>query len=160
MRLAQLVRHAARRLMRAPAFSSAAVLTLMLGVGATTAVFSVVNGVLLRPLPFPHSDRLVDLSHTLAVSGATHVDQSDATFLYYRKANHVFQDVAAYRSVGVNLGDPTKGSGATRSARVAAARVSASAFGVLRVAPRLGRTFRDDEDRPDAAPVVVLGQRL
>ena len=115
MRLAQLVRHAARRLMRAPAFSSAAVLTLMLGVGATTAVFSVVNGVLLRPLPFPHSDRLVDLSHTLAVSGATHVDQSDATFLYYRKANHVFQDVAAYRSVGVNLGDPTKGSSAARS---------------------------------------------
>ena len=160
MRLAQLVRHAARRLMRAPAFSSAAVLTLMLGVGATTAVFSVVNGVLLRPLPFPHSDRLVDLSHTLAVSGATHVDQSDATFLYYRKANHVFQDVAAYRSVGVNLGDPTKGSSAARSERVAAARVSASAFGVLRVAPRLGRTFRDDEDRPDAAPVVVLGQRL
>lgn len=158
--LGQLFRHAVRRLGRAPAFTSAATLTLMLGVGATTAVFSVVNGVLLRPLPFPRSDGLVDLSHTLAVSGATHVDQSDATFLYYRKANHVFQDVAVYRSVGVNLSNPAKGGDAARSERLTAARVSASAFGVLRVSPKLGRTFRDDEDRPDAAPVVVLGERL
>jgi putative ABC transport system permease protein len=158
--LPHLFRHAVRRLGRAPAFSVAAALTLMLGVGATTAVFSVVNGVLLRPLPFPRSDRLVDLSHTLAISGVTHVDQSDATFLYYRKANRVFQDVAAYRSVGVNLSDPGRGSNAARSERVAAARVSASAFGVLRVSPRLGRTFRDEEDRPDAPPVVVIGERL
>ena len=158
--LVQLVRHAARRLGRARAFTTAAALTLMVGVGATTAMFSVVNGVLLRPLPFPRSDRLVDLSHTLAVSGVTNVDQSDATFLYYRKANHVFQDVAAYRSVGVNLSDPSRASDAARAERVAAARVSASAFGVLRVSPKFGRTFRDEEDRPDAPPVVVIGQRL
>ena len=156
----QLVRHSLRRLGRAPAFTTAAVVTLALGVGATTAVFSVVNGVLLRPLPFAKSDRLVDLSHTLAVSGATHVDQSDATFLYYRRANHVFQDVAVYRQVGVNLSDPVSSGDASRSERIAAARVSASAFRVLRASPRLGRTFRDEEDRPEAAPVVVIGQRL
>jgi predicted permease len=157
---ARLFGHAARRLRRAPAFTSAASLTLMLGVGATTAVFSVVNGVLLRPLPFPRSDRLVDLSHTLAVSGATHVDQSDATFLYYRRANHVFQDVAAYRAIGVNLSDPARAGDASRSERLAAARVSASTFRVLRVLPRIGRTFRDAEDRTDAPPVVVIGERL
>lgn len=160
IRSTQLFRLAARRLGRAPAFTTAAVLTLALGVGATTAVFSVVNGVLLRPLPFPKSERLVDLSHTLAVSGATHVDQSDATFLYYRQANHVFQDVAAYRSVGVNLSNPASSGDASRSQRIAAARVSASAFRVLRASPRLGRAFRDEEDRPDAAPVVVIGERL
>lgn len=156
----QLVRHALRRLRRAPAFSIAAALTLMLGVGAATAVFSVVNGVLLRPLPFPRSDRLVDLSHTLAISGVTSVDQSDATFLYYRNANRVFQDVGAYRAVGVNLSDPSRAGGGARSERVAAARVSASTFAVLGVGPAIGRTFRDDEDRPDAPPVVMIGQRL
>ena len=160
IRPAQLIRHGARRLGRAPAFTTAAVVTLTLGVGATTAVFSIVNGVLLRPLPFPRSDRLVELSHTLTISGVTNVDQSDATFLYYRKANHVFQDVAAYRSVGVNLSDPANGSDAARSERIAAARTSASSFRVLRVAPSLGRTFRDAEDRPEAPPVVVIGQRL
>jgi predicted permease len=149
-----------RRLARAPAFAAAAVLTLALGVGATTAVFSVINGVLLRPLPFPSSDRLVDLSHTLALSGVTHVDQSDATFLYYRQANHVFQDVGAYRSVGVNLSDPARAGAGERSERVAATRVSASTFRVLRIPPLLGRAFRDEEDRVDAAPVVVIGQRL
>ena len=156
----QLFRHAARRLYRARGFTVAAALTLMLGVGATTAVFGVVNGVLLRPLPYPRSDRLVDLSHSLAVSGAMQVDQSDATFLYYRQANHVFQDVAAYRSVGVNLsGDPSSGA-TTTAERVSAARVSASLFGTLRVSPLRGRTFRQDEDRPDAPPVVVIGERL
>lgn len=158
--VAQLFRHAARRLRRAPGFTVAAALTLTLGVGATTAVFSVVNGVLLRPLPYPQSDRLVDLSHTLAVSGAMQVDQSDATFLYYRQANHVFQDVAAYRSVGANLsGDPSSGAGTTAE-RLSGARVSASLFGTLRVSPLRGRAFRQDEDRPDAAPVVLIGERL
>ncbi len=63
-----------RRLVRAPVFSITVALTLMLGIGATTAVFSLVNGVLLRPLPFPHPEQLVDLSHTLVVHGVSHVD--------------------------------------------------------------------------------------
>src|SRR5687768_10459495 len=100
----QSIRHAGRRLLRARAFATAAVLTLALGIGATTAVFSVVNAVLLRPLPYARPDRLVDLSHTLAISGVSRVDQSDATFLYYARANRVFADVAAYRATGVNVG--------------------------------------------------------
>jgi len=158
----QSLHQAVRRLRRAPAFSAAAALTLALGLGATTAVFSVVNAVLLRPLPYPHPDRLVDLSHTLALTGVSRVDQSDATYLYYRRANRVFADVAVYRVTGVNLGrlsGATTG-GDTRSERLSAGRVSASTFGVLGAAALHGRTFRESEDRPDAPPVVLIAQRL
>ncbi|HEX5437242.1 MAG TPA: hypothetical protein VFW98_08780 [Gemmatimonadaceae bacterium] len=73
------LRHACRRLSRAPAFTIAAVLTLALGIGATTAVFSVVNGALLRPLPYDHPEQLVDLSHSVVMSGVSQFPQSDAT---------------------------------------------------------------------------------
>src|SRR5579863_4924649 len=97
------IRHAARRLSRTPAFTLAATLTLALGIGGASAVFTVVNGVLLRPLPYPHSERLVSLSHTLAVAGLMRVDQSDATYLLYRSDNRVFTDVGIYRATSVNL---------------------------------------------------------
>ena len=160
--VARSLAHAARRLRRAPAFSLAAVLTLMLGIGATTAVFSVVNAVVLRPLPYPRSDRLVDLSHTLAVSGVTRVDQSDATYLHYAQANRVFSGVAAYRVTSVNVGQLHGASTAegARAERVAAGRVSASTFLVLGAAPLVGRVLAERDDVPAAPHVVVLGQRL
>jgi hypothetical protein len=97
------MRQAVRRLMRAPVFTTSAVLTLMLGTGATPAVLAVVDRVLFRPLPYPRAGQLVDLSHTLAISGLVHVDQSDATYLLYRRDTHVFSDVGGYRSLAVNL---------------------------------------------------------
>ena len=156
------IRHAVRRLLRARAFTIAAVLTLTLGIGATTAVFTVVNAVLLQPLPYPSADRLVDLSHTLTISGITRVDQSDATFLYYARENRVFTGVGAYRVTGVNVAGLAGAStgGDPRSERLRAGLVSASTFGVLRATPLLGRTFRDNEDRPDAPHVALIGQRL
>jgi predicted permease len=156
------MRHAIRRLQRAPGFTSAALLTLTLGIGATTAVFSVVNAVLLRPLPYARPDRLVDLSHTITVSGISAIDQSDATFLYYRRANRVFTDIGAYRVTGVNVGSLAgKSSGPNAGAeRVSAGLVSASTFRVLGATPLLGRTFRDDEDHPSAPRVVLIGHRL
>ena len=155
----QQLRRGARRLVRAPVFSITATLTIALGIGATTAVFSLVNGVLLRPLPFAHPDRLVDISHSLVLQGISHVDQSDGTYLYYRRANHVFTDVGAYRAADVNLS--AVGSGDASSARrVEAARASATLFGVLGVAPIRGRVFRDNEDLPGATPVVIIGERL
>jgi predicted permease len=156
------MRHAIRRLFRAPAFALTVLTTLALGIGATAAVFSIVDAVLLRPLPYAESDRLVALSHTLAVSGVTHVDQSDASYLYYRDANRTLSGAAAYATTAVNLGAlRTAGLDQDASpARVAAARVSANIFAVLRVAPLQGRIFRDGEDRPDAAPVVLIGERL
>jgi predicted permease len=155
-------RLAARRLRRAPAFALAASLTLTLGIGATTAVFSVINGVLLRPLPYPRAERLVDLSHTLAVSGVSRVDQSDATFLHYRRMNRVFTDVAAYRVADVNVGrvSGTTTSDETRAERVAAGRVSASVFQVLGIPALRGRAFTENDDRPGAPHVVLIGQRL
>ena len=159
--MSQTVRQATRRLLRARGFSIAAILTLTLGIGATTAVFSIVNAVLLRPLPYASPDQLVDLSHTLAVSGVTRVDQSDATYLFYRRANRVFADVGVYRTIGVNVGRLDGAtSGDTRAERVPAARVSASTLTVLGATPIHGRAFRENEDRPDAPPVVLLAQRL
>ncbi|HEX3160848.1 MAG TPA: ABC transporter permease, partial [Gemmatimonadaceae bacterium] len=156
------LQRATRRLLRAPAFTGAAVLTLTLGIGATSAAFSVVNAVLLRPLPYAEPAQLVDLSHTLAIAGVPRVDQSDATYLYYRRASRTLLDVAAYRATAVNLG-PARGGGAgeaSHAERVAAAGVSASAFAVLRAAPSLGRALGQADDAPDAPPVVVIGQRL
>lgn len=151
------LRHAARRLLRAPAFAVASVLTLAFGIGAATAVFSLVDGVLLRPLPYADPGRLVDLSHTLQLTGAAQVDQSDATYLYYRRENHVFTDVAAYRATAVNLATAARDGAAER---VAAARVSASLFRVLGVSPARGRAFVEGEDAPGATPVVLIGERL
>lgn len=150
-------RRAARSLRRAPLFSIAVIVTLGLGIGATTAVFGLVDAILLRPLPFPHPGALVDLSHTLTVQGISRVDQSDATYLYYRGANRTFTDVGAYREVSVNLGFP---SGNAPAERVPGARVSAGTFGLLGVAPLAGRAFRDEEDRDVGAPVVIVGEAL
>ena len=100
---------------------------------------------------------LVDVSHTIVLQGASRVDQSDATYLYYRRANHVFSDVGAYQSVAVNV----SGAGdAAHAERVEAARASASLFRVLGVAPVAGRAFRESEDLPGGAPVVLLGEGL
>ena len=155
----QQLHRGARRLVRAPVFSITAALTIALGIGATTAVFSLVNGVLLRPLPFAQPDRLVDISHSMVLQGINHVDQSDGTYLYYRRANHVFTDVGAYRAADVNLSAAGM-TDATSARRMEAARASASLFGVLGVAPMRGRTFRADEDLPGAQPVAIIGERL
>ena len=158
------LRHAARRLLRARAFSLSAMLTLALGIGGATTVFTLVNGVLLQPLAYAHAEALVDLSHTLNVSGITSVDQSDATFLLYRQRNHVFTDVGAYRSEAVNLDAPPRGSSGDASAsppeRVSAALVSASVFRVLGVSPGRGRGLAEADDAPGAVPVVVIAHQL
>ncbi len=155
------LRHAARRLLRAPAFAVAATLTLALGIGGTIAVFTVVNGVLLQPLPYPHADRLVDLSHTLALAGLTRVDQSDATFLLYRRDNRVFTDIGVYRSTAVNMrvmgATPENGAPAER---VSAARVTPSVFRVLHATTMRGRVLTDADAAPGAPAVAVISQGL
>ncbi len=155
------LRQTARRLLRAPGFSVSATLTLMLGIGGTTAVFSVVNGVLLRPLPYAHADRLVDLSHTLAVSGIAHVDQSDATYLVYRAGNRVFTDVGAYEATSANVVPSTaSGLGTGEAERVPAALMTAGVFRVLAVGPHAGRELSDADVAPGAAPVALIGESL
>jgi len=151
------LRFAARRLMRAPSFTIATVVVLALGIGATTAVFSIVNGVLLEPLPFPRPDRLVRLQHSAAVPGVPIVDQSDASVLLYQEHAHAFDGIAATRHTDVNL---VAMSAAQRTERVSTSEATANLFDVLRVPPLLGRAFRRGEDRLGAAPVAILSYAL
>jgi putative ABC transport system permease protein len=156
LRFAEL-RYAARRLTRVRGFTVATTLVLSLGIGATTAVFSIVNGVLLRPLPYPRSDRLVALRHSLEVSGIKEAGQSDASVLLYQEGARAFEGVAATRPTDVNLLPTTANDHAER---VPAATASANLFDVLRTPPMLGRGFRAGEDRVGAPPVAILSWAL
>lgn len=151
------LRFAARRLRRAPSFAAAAVLVLALGVGATTAVFSLVNGILLEPLPFPEPGRLVRLRHTVRDAGAATVDQSDASVMLYQSAARAFDGVAAWRFADGILGASEPGQTAIRAR---GARVTSNFFDVMGVRPALGRAFAPGEDRPGANRVVVLSHRI
>lgn len=130
---------------------------LAFGVGTTTAVFSLVNSILLEPLPYPESDRLVRLTYTVSNAGRVAVDLSDAMVLLYQNQALAFDGVAAWRFDDGDLG----ASEADQIAiRVRGARVTASFFDVLGAPPAIGRTFAAGEDRPGANRVVVLSHRL
>jgi predicted permease len=151
------IRFAARRLRRAPGFAAAVVLVLALGIGATTAVFSLVNGIVLEPLPYPESSHLVRLTHTVSNTALATVDQSDATVLLYQSQARAFDGVAAWRFDDGDLGASEAGQTAIR---VRGARVTANFFDVLGVHPALGRAFATGEDRPGENGVVVLSHRI
>jgi len=154
--LTQSLHHASRRLIHARGLAIAAILTLALGLAATTTVFTVVNAVLLRPLPYPRPDRLVSLSHTLVVGGDLRVDQSDASILFYGRHHRAFSHFGGYQATAAGVG-PVSGADAER---VPAGRVTAELFPTLGVVPLRGRLFSESDDRPGAAPVVVLAERL
>lgn len=132
-----------RMLAKNPGFTAVAVLTLALGIGANTAIFSVVNAVLLRPLPFPKADRIVSVVSTLPPAN-TPDNASYPDFLDWRARNHVFESMAAYRTESLNL----TGTGTPLHLRATIA--SADLFKVLRAKPRLGRAFLPNEDTPGA----------
>ena len=153
--------HAVRRLRRTPSFTAAAALTLALGIGGAAAVFTVVNGVLLQPLPYPRAERLVDLSHTLALSGVSSVDQSDATYLLYARDNRVFANIGIYRSTAVNLRALAAATDAGAAPeRVSAGVVTPSVMRVLDAASSRGRGLTDADAAPGAPAVVVISDGL
>src|SRR5687767_6161665 len=132
------LRYGIRMLRKSPGFTLAAVLTLALGIGANTAIFSVVNAVLLRPLPYPQPDQIVrvfETSRTMMESPA-----SPPNFLDWREQNHVFERVAAFQGMVLNLVSPDG------VEQLSAMRVSADFFPLLRVTPALGRAFLPKED--------------
>ena len=138
----------ARVFSKQPAFAAATVLTLALGIGATTAIFSVVYGVLLKPLPFHDPERLVSLTQ-IAPHGAG-TNHGPGTYLTYRENHQVFEDIGAWDPTEVSItggGDPE---------RVQGLLVSASTLPLLRVQPMLGRAFSAEDDRPGAARRVML----
>jgi putative ABC transport system permease protein len=146
------IRYGLRVLLKSPGFTAVAVLTLALGIGANTALFSVVNGVLLNPLPFPHSDQLVEVySKTPTFQEAS---ISYPNFLDWRKDNHSFASLGAFRSDDYNL------TGEGEPVRLHGHMVSAEFLPTLGIKPILGRTFRPEEDRAGAGPVAILGEGL
>jgi len=144
-----------RMLRKAPGFTMVAVVVLALGIGANTAIFSVVNAVLLRPLPFQDSERLVQVWHVpppKSLPGMTLFSVSPANYLDWEKQNHVFQDMAIYRDLSYNLtakGEPES---------VSAIGVSSEFFSVLKVQPILGRIFLPEENQSGGGHVAVLSQ--
>ena len=145
---------ASRQLRRSPAFAIVAVLTLGLGIGATTAIFSAVDGILLRPLPYPQADRLVRLFHTDATQTARD-DASPANFYDWKDRNRSFERLAFFQYYGH---DVTGTSGETIS--INSWLVSEEYFAVLGVQPRLGRVFRPDEFLQGAEPVAIISTSL
>jgi putative ABC transport system permease protein len=145
-----------RRLSQSPGFTAAALLTFTVGLASATIVFSVVNAVLLQPLPYPRPDRLVSISHTLQVGGDLRVDQSDASLLFYPRHSRQLASFGGYQAGAVALG-PAAGADAER---VPAARVTSGVFDALGAVPLAGRLFGRAEDEPGGDGVVVLAERL
>ena len=146
-------RYGARTLRRAPAFSMAVILTLSLGIGATVAVFTVVNHVLLRPLPYPNPERLFQVSHAQLGPFMPQPSLSDNDYLTYRAHDHGFQSLTAYSTY------PTSLLTLTAPARLIVGRVTADFFKTLGVDAALGRTFlASDESQSD--DLLVLGHDI
>ncbi len=150
--LIQDLKYGLRMLAKSPGFTAVAVLTLALGIGANTAIFSVVNGVLLNPLPYDHPEQLVAL-----YSRTSDFEQSSISypnFLDWVRDNHTFSALAAYRGEDFSL------TGIGEPERLPGEMVSASFFPLLGVNPVIGRTFRPEEDQVGAGPVVLISGGL
>ena len=147
------LRFALRQLRKSPGFTIIAVLTLALGIGANTAIFSVVNAVLLRPLPYPQPERLVYLNE---VTGGMDTSIALPDYLDWRHDSTSFQHLAITRSESRNL----SGIAGREPERIAVAFVTANFFDVIGLSAQTGRTFREDEDKPGAPALVVISDRL
>jgi predicted permease len=150
--LLQDARYSIRTLLKTPGFTAIAVLTLALGIGANTAIFSVVNGVLLNPLPYPNADRLVAIGEKFPPFPEASIAYPN--FLDWARMNHTFEALAAYRGTGFNL----TGWGEARHLR--AVQVSAPFFSILGVKPVIGRDFSPQDDNRGAAAVAMLSGRF
>ena len=149
-RLAQDLRYGMRVLAKSPAFTVVAVLTLALGIGANTALFSIVNGVLLTPLPFADSSRLVSLFESKP--NFKEGSFSYPNFLDFRRENHSFDSMAAYRQATFTL------TGSGEAERFRGMMMSAEFFHILGVQPLFGRLFNTEEDRRGQAPVALISE--
>jgi predicted permease len=146
-----------RSLRRTPAFTITAALTLVVGVAATVSIATVVNGVLLRPLPYGNPDRLVGAWHDMAPINITRANQTWSTYLTYRRHTKTIEDIALYTEGAQNVSEP---GGAAEPQRLRAGFITASLVPVLQVPPLLGRSFTDDEDRPKGPAVVMISEGL
>jgi len=148
------LRYGLRMLAKNPGFTIVAVIALALGIGANSAIFSVVNTVLLRPLPYRNPEQLVMVWEENSKQGFPKDTPAAANYVDWRDQNHVFESIAAMADISFNLtgtGDPE---------RIDGQRVSTSFFPLLGVEPQLGRAFRPEEDKPGANQVAVMSYGL
>jgi putative ABC transport system permease protein len=145
------LRIALRTLLRSPGFTAVVVLTLALGIGANTAVFSLVEGILLRPLPYSEPERLVSVWENDRLRGTTQEGFSAPDFFDVAGSNEVFEDLALHQSGALTLTDE-----ASEAARLRVTEASWNIFDLLGVAPARGRALRSEDDVPGASPVAVL----
>jgi putative ABC transport system permease protein len=152
------LRFALRQLFKQPGFAFIAVLVLALGIGANTAIFSVVNAVLLRPLPYPHSEQLVLLrERLLGPSGFESGSVSYMNYLDWRAAQKSFTDLALARTEGVSL---SASDGTSPPEAIRAGRITANYLSILQVPPLIGRDFVEGDDVPGAAKVALISERV
>jgi predicted permease len=147
------LRYALRSFAKTPGFTAIAIAALAIGIGATTAIFSVVNGVLLRPLPYPDADRIMQLWQVIDNGNQTQV--SDPNFADWQARSRSFTAMAQVADMGI-----VSVAGATEPLRVSAARVSRDFFRVLGVQPLRGRTFLPEEQVPGSAPAAIVSHRF
>src|SRR5256714_5108163 len=148
------LRFAFRQLIKNPAFSAIAIVTLALGIGANTAIFSIVNAVLLRPLPYPEADRIMVLNESSGPGQDYSVALPD--YFDWQRDNIVFEHLAATHKESRNL----SGIPGRDPERVSCASVTRNFFNIIGLPPQIGRTFGEDEDKVGALPVVVISDRL
>jgi putative ABC transport system permease protein len=149
------LRHAIRILLKNRLFTTIAILTLAIGIGANTAIFSIVNGVLLRPLPYPNSDRVVALwEMEQGENGMERWRVTPANFLDWKRLNTQFQSMAAVGASTLNL------TGVGQPEQLNGGRVTAGYFEVLGIRPMLGRLFHSSENEPGNDQVVILSEQL
>src|SRR5919199_6966163 len=152
--LLQDLRYGLRMLLKNPGFTLVAVAALALGIGANSAIFSVVNSLLLRPLPFEQPGGLVQVWETIPQRGRFEVPASFPNFADWRDQNHVFEQMVAYSDWSFNL------TGAAEPERIRGAVVSPEFFPALGIKPVLGRTLLPGEDQPGKDLSVVISRRL
>src|SRR5580658_2197687 len=151
------LRYSLRVLARSPSFTLVAVVGLALGIGANSAIFTVMNAVLLRPLPYKEAEQLVLLWQLNRHNEDHEIKLTAPDYIDWKEQNSVFLDIAAFNAnsgLGLNL------SGAGHPARISATSVTGNLFSVLGVTPALGRSFLPDEERPGSAPVCILSDGL
>jgi putative ABC transport system permease protein len=148
--LSQDLRYAARMVRKQPAFAAVAVLTLALGIGANTAIFSVVYGVLLKPLPFQEPERLVAVWHRAPGLDVPLLEQGAATYFTYRESGRVFEDIGLWDSQEISI------TGAGEPERARALWVTDGLLGILRVQPLVGRSFTKEDDAPGRPRPAIL----
>jgi putative ABC transport system permease protein len=155
MSTVQPLRHAWRSLRRTPVFTSAAALTLVIGIGASVAIFAVLNGVLLKPLPYGDPDRLVGMWFDMPGVGLNKTNQSSGTYYTFKRLVTSIENAGVSQEGAVNFAEP---GGANEPQRITSAWISASLIPTLQVSPLLGRIFTESEDVPNGPNLVIISE--